>query len=71
MPIADMMLEEILTDVQESKAKADIVALKGQADGAVTQLKTVVSQLANNPAKKAAGQLRAAIIAELKQTFVG
>ncbi|MHA1364359.1 MAG: hypothetical protein ACTSP1_17855 [Candidatus Freyarchaeota archaeon] len=69
MQIADMTLQDILTDVEEDKAKADIVALKDQAQSAVTQLKTVVSQLANSPVQKAAGQLRAAIIKELKEAF--
>jgi len=36
-----MTLQDILTDVEEDKAKADIVALKDQAQSAVTQLKTM------------------------------
>ena len=71
MAIADMTLQDVLSDAQEGDAKADIVALKNQAQGAVTQLKAVVAQLENSAATKAAGQLRAAIIAELKATFAG
>jgi len=71
MAIADMTLQDILADVQEGEVKADIAALKNQAQGAVTQLKAVVAQLENSAATKAAGQLRAAIIAELKETFKG
>jgi len=71
MAIADMTLQEVLTDLDEGQVKKDIGNLKDQAQGAVTQLKAVVAQLDNSAATKAAGQLRAAIIAELKETFKG
>ena len=69
MAIADMTLQEVFADVQEGEVKADIAGLKSQAQGAVTQLKAVVAQLEKSAATKAAAQLRAAIIKELKETF--
>jgi len=71
MAIADLTLQEILTDRSEDSIKDDIAALKNQAQGAVTQLKAVVQQLEASAATTAAAQLRAAIIAELKATFAG
>ena len=67
----DMTLDEILGEVEETQVKADLAALKSQAQGAITQLKAVVGQLNNSKATKAAQQLRAAIIAELKAAFAG
>ena len=69
MAIADLTLQAILTGVQEGEVKADISALKNQAQGAVMQLKAVVANLDKSTATKAAAQLKAAIIAELRTTF--